>query len=91
MDVSTTASAYYRCEGAASTFCNPELDTMLEEALPLVGDERVEAFQAITKMFYDDYAAVPIIHMPLFYGLAENLNWEPRLDAFMLVKEMSYS
>jgi hypothetical protein len=42
-------------------------------------------------MFYDDYAAVPIIHMPLFYGLAANLNWEPRLDAFMLIKEMSYS
>ena len=91
MDVSTTASAYYRCDGAASTYCNPELDEMLAEALPLTGDERVEAFQAITKMFYDDYAAVPIIHMPLFYGLAANLNWEPRLDAFMLIKEMSYS
>jgi peptide/nickel transport system substrate-binding protein len=91
MDVSTTASAYYRCDGAASTYCNPELDAKLAEALPLVGDERVEAFQAITKMFYDDYAAVPIIHMPLFYGLAANLNWEPRLDAFMLIKEMSYA
>lgn len=91
MDVSTTASAYYRCDGAASTYCNPELDKMIEEALPLTGDERVEAFQEVTRVFYEDYAAVPIIHMPLFYGLAANLNWEPRLDAFMLVKEMSYA
>jgi hypothetical protein len=29
--------------------------------------------------------------MPLNYGLAENLQWEPRLDAFMLLKEMAFT
>lgn len=91
MDISTTASAYYRCEGGASSYCNEELDAALEEALPLTGEERVEAFGEITEMIYNDYGVVPIITMPLFYGLAENLNWTPRLDAFMLLKEMSLS
>ncbi|MDQ3781200.1 MAG: ABC transporter substrate-binding protein, partial [Chloroflexota bacterium] len=91
MDVSATASSYYRCEGAASTFCDPALDEALAAAIPLTGDERTEALAAVTKMYYDAYAAVPVIHMPLNYGLAANLEWEPRLDAFMLVKEMKLS
>ncbi len=89
MDVSTTASAYYRCEGAASTYCDPALDEALAAAIPLTGEERETALAAVTKMYYDAYAAVPLIHMPLNYGLAANLEWEPRLDAFMLVKEMT--
>ena len=34
---------------------------------------------------------IPIVHLPFFYGVAADLNWQPRLDAFMLVKEMSYT
>ncbi|HEY8477138.1 MAG TPA: ABC transporter substrate-binding protein [Chloroflexota bacterium] len=88
MDVSATAQSYYRCEGAASTYCDPELDKALAAALPLVGEERVKALQAVTKMFYDAYAAVPVIHMELHFGLSQNLAWKPRLDGFMLLKEM---
>jgi len=89
MDVSATASSYYRCDGAASTYCDPALDEALTAALPLVGEERAAALAAVTKMFYDGYASVPVIYMPLNYGLAENLTWQPRLDAFMLLKEMT--
>jgi hypothetical protein len=32
---------------------------------------------------------VPVIYMPLNYGLAAELQWAPRLDAFMLLKEMT--
>lgn len=91
MDLSRTASSYYRCDGSASTYCNEELDAAFEEALPLTGDERIEAFQEINRMIYEDYGVIPVITMPLFYGLAEDLTWEPRLDAFMLLKEMSFS
>ena len=88
MDVSSTAQAYYSCDGGSSTYCNPELDEALDAAIPLTGEERVEALQEVTRMFYEDYGAIPIIHMPLNYGLAANLEWEPRLDGFMLLKEM---
>jgi peptide/nickel transport system substrate-binding protein len=89
MDASATAASYYTCDGAASVYCDPELDAALETALPLTGEERVAALNVVQQMFYDAYASVPIIHMPLNYGLAANLQWTPRLDAFMLLKEMT--
>ena len=89
MDVSATASSYYRCDGGASLYCDPALDEALTAASALTGEERATALAAVTKMYYDAYASVPVIHMPLNYGLAANLEWEPRLDAFMLLKEMT--
>jgi len=88
MDVSSTAQAYYSCDGGSSTYCNPELDAALEEARTLTGEEREAALAEVTRMYYEDYGAIPIIHMPLNYGLAETLEWEPRLDGFILLKEM---
>lgn len=91
MDVSSTARAYYSCEGGSSTYCNPELDEKLDAAIPLTGEERQAALEEVTAMYYEDYGAIPIIHMPLNYGLAANLEWTPRLDGFVLVKEMKYT
>lgn len=89
MDVSSTAQAYYSCEGGSSTYCDPALDEALAAAVPLTGEEREAALADVTRMYYEDFGAIPIIHMPLNYGLSEDLQWEPRLDGFMLVKEMS--
>jgi peptide/nickel transport system substrate-binding protein len=91
MDVSASAASYYTCDGAASVYCDPALDEALAKALPLTGEERAAALANVTKMYYDAYASVPLLHMPLNYGLAENLQWEPRLDAFMLLKEMAFT
>ena len=89
MDVGGTASGYYRCNGTVSTYCNEELDAMIDAANPLTGDERDAAFQEITATFMADIPVVPLIHLPNYYGLAEGVIWTPRLDGFMLVKEMS--
>ncbi len=88
MDVSSTAQAYYSCDGGSSTYCNPELDKALDAAIPLTGEERQNALADVTRMYYEDYGSIPIIHMPLNYGLAAELTWEPRLDGFILLKEM---
>jgi peptide/nickel transport system substrate-binding protein len=40
MDVSATASSYYRCDGGASMYCDPALDAALTEASALTGEER---------------------------------------------------
>lgn len=90
MDVGGTASGYYRCNGTVSTYCNEELDAMIDAANPLTGEERDAAFQEITATFMADIPVVPLIHLPNYYGLAEELQWTPRLDGFMLVKEMSF-
>lgn len=82
---------YYTCDGAVSTFCDPALDEMIAEVEPLVGEERQAGLAEVTDVYMAAYPILPIVHMPLFWGLAENLNWAPRLDGFILVKEMSYS
>jgi peptide/nickel transport system substrate-binding protein len=91
MDVSSTARAYYSCEGGSSTYCNPALDEKLDAAIPLTGEEREAALAEVTAMYYEDYGAIPILHMPLNYGLAANLEWTPRLDGFVLIKEMKFT
>jgi peptide/nickel transport system substrate-binding protein len=62
---------------------------MIDAADPLTGDERATAFAAITAAVMAEIPFIPIVHLPLFYGLSADLTWEPRLDGFMLVKEMS--
>jgi peptide/nickel transport system substrate-binding protein len=91
MDVGQTASGYYRCAGGVSTFCDEEVDAMVNAASPLTGDERAAAFMEVTAAFMEHIPVVPLVHLPNYYGMAENLQWTPRLDGFMLVKEMSYA
>mgnify|MGYP000468688093 CR=1 FL=1 len=91
MDVGLTAAAWYRCSGGVAAYCNPELDAMIDAANPLTGEERAAAFAEITRVFQEGFSVIPIVHLAFFYGTAANLNWEPRLDGFMLVKEMSFA
>ena len=91
MDAGLTAASWYRCDGGVATYCDPELDAMIDAANPLTGEERAAAFAEITRVFQDGYSVIPIVHLAFFYGTAAELVWEPRLDGFMLVKEMSYS
>ena len=91
MDVSQTFSGYYRCDGGVSTFCDPEIDKMTAESAVITGDERDAALAETTAAFMERIPVIPIVHLPFFYGVSADLNWKPRLDAFMLVKEMSYT
>lgn len=90
MDVGLTAATWYRCGGGVASYCDPDLDDLIDEANPLVGDERAAAFADITRQFQEAYSVAPILHLAFLYGTAENLIWQPRLDGFMLVKEMSF-
>ena len=91
MDVSQTFSGYYRCDGGVSTFCNPEIDTLTAESAVITTEERGAELAATTAAFMAEIPVIPIVHLPFFYGLAADLSWTPRLDGFMLVKEMSYT
>jgi len=91
MDVGLTAASWYRCSGGVASYCVPELDAMIDAANPLIGEERAAAFAEITRVFQEAYSVIPILHLAFLYGTTENLVWEPRLDGFMLVKEMAYT
>lgn len=91
MDYSSSIEGYYACKGATSAFCDPELETMYAAANQLAGDPRDAALQDIAKWVYDRHITVPIGQPNFYFGLASNIDWKPRLDGFLLVKEMKLS
>jgi peptide/nickel transport system substrate-binding protein len=88
MDYSSTVQAYYTCKARNSVVCDPALEEMQAKALPLKGAERQKAYEDIAKYINDQFYTVPIGHPNYYYGLSNKVDWKPRLDAFILVKEM---
>ncbi|MCC6314368.1 MAG: hypothetical protein IT337_10185 [Thermomicrobiales bacterium] len=92
MDASASIDRYYSCNpDSDSTFCNPDIEKQIEAARLLTGEERDKAYQELGALIQQQYAIIPVAHLVINYGMVANLNWEPRMDAFMLLKEMSYS
>jgi len=88
MDYSSTVQAYYTCKARNSVVCDPVLEDMQAKALPLKGAERQKAYEDIAKYINDQFYTVPIGHPNYYYGLSNKVDWKPRLDAFIMVKEM---
>ena len=70
------------------TLSSSALEEMQAKALPLKGAERQKAYEDIAKYIYDQFYTVPIGHPNYYYGLSNKVDWKPRLDAFIMVKEM---
>src|SRR5262249_39124803 len=87
-DFSQTVANLYTCDGRNSTYCNPALDEMQKKALPLAGAEREKAYQAIGKFLYDEVVYVPIMHPSYYFAISKRLQWAPRSDGLILLKEM---
>ncbi|HEX2171310.1 MAG TPA: ABC transporter substrate-binding protein, partial [Dehalococcoidia bacterium] len=88
MDFSSTVRSYYTCEGRNSVVCDPQIEEMNKAALPQKGEARAKAYQDIARYIHDQVYTVPIGHPNFYYGLSKRLDYKPRLDAFILVKEM---
>jgi peptide/nickel transport system substrate-binding protein len=88
MDYSSTVTSYYTCKARNSVVCDQALEEMHQKALPLKGAERQKAYQDIAKYINDQFYTVPIGHPNFYYGLSNKVEWKPRLDGFILVKEM---
>ena len=89
LDFAQTVRFYYTCEGRQSTYCNPAVDEMQNKALPLTGQERVKAYQAIAQYIHDEFVDVPVGHPNYYFAMSQRLDWSPRVDGFMMVKEMT--
>ena len=62
---------------------------MVAAAVQLFGDAHDQALQDIAAYVYDLYYIVPIGYPIFYHGLVEGLNWTPRMDGFILLKEMT--
>jgi peptide/nickel transport system substrate-binding protein len=64
---------------------------MYKEALQATGQDRDTKLAAIAAFVYDDVAVIPV-GQPLFYfGMSAKINWTPRMDGFILLKEISFN
>jgi len=88
MDYSSTVTSYYTCKARNSTVCDQTLEDMHAKALPLVGAARQKAYEDIAKYIHDQYYTIPIGHPNFYYGVSSKLDWKPRLDGFIMLKEM---
>ena len=87
-DFGQTVRFYYTCEGRQSVYCNTAVDDLQKQALSMKGDERIKAYQAIARFVYDEVITVPVGHPNFYFGMSQRLDWTPRPDGFILVKEM---
>lgn len=84
-------SAY---ESGASYASNNDMDMA-----KLVQQARVETdvakraaiYAEVTKKAYDDAYLLPLLNLEDIYGFSSRLDWKPRIDAKLLVKEMKVS
>lgn len=91
MDYAGSVGNYFMCEGGASAYCDPAFDEMAKTAFQQTGDARDQALQDLAAYTYDTYPIIPIGY-PLFnFGLVDGINWTPRMDGFILIKEFTFS
>ena len=55
----------------------------------LESDAREKTYNDAVQLAYDDAYFVWLVNNEDLYGLSENMSWTPRVDAKLLVKEMS--
>lgn len=91
MDYSSSIEGYYDCGGATSAYCDDQLQAEYEQATTLEGDERDAALGSIAEYVYETVPVVPIGQPNFYFGLAEDIEWSPRMDGFILLKEMALS
>lgn len=84
----SASGGYYTCGGSVSAYCNENVEALYKAALQLSGDERDLALQEIAAFLHEDVALVPVGQPSFFFGLGDRIDWAPRADGFILLKEI---
>lgn len=77
--------------GARRPVIDPTLVELIDAAIPLTEAEgRAEALAAAFKEHHENVVwSCPMIHIQDLWGISERVDWQPRFDRFILIKEMS--
>jgi peptide/nickel transport system substrate-binding protein len=90
LDADRQLSTYYHLEGIGSSNTNADLATTIADARQTTDpDERESLYNDAVQVAYDEAYFVWLVNNQDIYGMSEELSWEPRVDAKLLVKEMS--
>lgn len=91
LDYSSSFGSFFTCESVLAGICDPELDEAYAAATPLVDEERQQALADLAQLAYDTYYDLPIGQPNFYYTLSDRVEWEPRVDGFLLLQEMTLS
>ncbi len=90
LDPSRQLNTYYSLEGIGSSNSNQELaDLVAEGQSTLDPDERSTIYQQAVEIAATGAYFAFLVSNEDLYGLSERLEWTPRVDSKLLVKEMS--
>lgn len=92
LDADRQFSAYYQQDGIGDSNEDAELDALVDQARTETDvDARQELYEQAVQRARDQAYFVFLINNEDIYGMSERLTWEPRVDAKLIVSEMSVS
>jgi peptide/nickel transport system substrate-binding protein len=89
LDADRQLSTYYQSGGVGSSNTDDELSGLITDARQATDeDERTDLYNEALQLAYDQAYFVWLVNNQDIYGMSEDLDWAPRVDAKLLVKEM---
>jgi peptide/nickel transport system substrate-binding protein len=92
LDPDRQLSTFYEAGGIGASNSNEELAALIASGrTELDPDARAGIYQEAVQLAYDEALFTWLLNNEDIYGLAENIEWQPRVDSKLLVSEMSVS
>lgn len=90
LDPSRQLATYYAAGGIGSSNSNADLAALVDEGRSTLDQaQRQSIYEEAVKIAYDEAYFVWLVNNKDLYGLSERLEWTPRVDSKLLIKEMS--
>ena len=88
-DADRPFTAYLHAQGIGSSNDDQELATLIDRARTETDPpQRKELYAQAVRRTHDQAYLLWLLYIEDIYGMSERLDWQPRVDAKMLVKEM---
>ena len=90
LDPSRQLATYYAAGGIGSSNSNADLAALVDEGRSTLDQaQRQSIYEEAVKIAYDEAYFVWLVNNKDLYGMSERLEWTPRVDSKLLIKEMS--
>ncbi|HEY8546465.1 MAG TPA: ABC transporter substrate-binding protein [Acidimicrobiales bacterium] len=90
LDADRQLSTFYQAGGIGASNSDEELAALIDQARAELDPEaRAPLYNEAVQLAYDQAYFVWLVNNKDLYGLSERIEWTPRVDSKLLVKEMS--
>jgi peptide/nickel transport system substrate-binding protein len=90
-DADVTFSTYYQSTGGGASTSSTQIDSLVRLArTELNPSHRQAMYQQVNQLGCQDADFLYLFNLDNVYGTTSNLSWQPRYDAMILVKTMSW-